>query len=275
MKLGGQGGGQGGGQSATDQTAADGAAREENLRIYEESWSEWLDMKQYGPSSRWLRALISDALRSIRTEPGSILDVGCGEGSITDLLARKFPGANVTGTDQSSEAIRLAHSRYAGSNLTFRIESAGDPAAARFDLVACLEVLEHVDDWRRFLDGLCDRSARCLLLSFPTGRMRPYEKFVGHVRNFSRGEVEQHLEGRGFLPLSIAYAGFPFYSPLYREICQLTNAGANQFTRGRYTWKQKLVSAVMLFAFRRLSTQRRGGDQFVGLFLRSGGEVRA
>jgi hypothetical protein len=137
-----------------------------------------------------------------------------------------------------------------------------------------MEVLEHVDDWRRFLDGLCGRSARHLLLSFPTGRMRPFEKFVGHVRNFSPGEVERHLERRGFMPASLAYAGFPFYSPLYRELCQLTNAGANQFTRGRYTWKQKCVSAVMLFAFRKLSTQRRGGDQFVGLFLRSGGEVR-
>lgn len=258
-----------GGISAEDKTA-----RQENLRIYEESWSEWLDMKQFGPSSRWLRALLLDSLRSTRIEPRTVLDVGCGEGIITELLARQFPGASVIGTDQSSEAIRLASARYNRANLTFRIHEPGGASKSQFDLVACLEVLEHVDDWRRFLDELCDRSGHCLLLSFPTGRMRPFEKFVGHVRNFSPGQVEKHLEGRGFLPASIAYAGFPFYSPLYREICQIANAGTNQFTRGRYTWKQKVVSEVILFAFRRLSTQRRWGDQFVGLFLRSNGESR-
>jgi trans-aconitate methyltransferase len=254
--------------------AEDKSARQENLRIYEESWSEWLDMKQHGPSSRWLRALLLDALRSTRIEPLTVLDVGCGEGTNTELLARQFPGASVVGIDQSSEAIRLASARYNRANLRFRFQESGGASEPQFDLVACLEVLEHVDDWRHFLDGLCDRSGHYLLLSFPTGHMRPFEKFVGHVRNFSPGQVEKYLEGRGFLPASIAYAGFPFYSPLYREICQIANAGTNQFTRGRYTWKQKVVSEVILFAFRRLSTQRRWGDQFVGLFLRSSSESR-
>lgn len=247
------------GKQGGERSPTTDSARRENLHIYEENWSEWLDMKQYGPSSRWLRALILDALRCTRTELRTILDVGCGEGTNTELLARQFPGASVIGTDQSAEAIRLASARYHRPNLSFRVHAPDGPSGPQFDLVTCLEVLEHVDDWRQFLDGLCDLSGHYFLLSFPTGRMRAFEKFVGHVGNFLPGEVERHLEGRGFLPASAAYAGFPFYSPIYREICQITNAGANQFTRGRYTWRQKIVSEVILFAFRRLSTQRKWG----------------
>ena len=246
-------------------------AREENIRIYAESWEEWLDMKQYGPSSRWLQALIRDALRSVHLDPASVLDVGCGEGTITGLLSAEFANASVLGTDQSSEAIRLAGARHSAPNLTFGSEEVVGVPGRRFDLVCCLEVLEHVDDWQGFLSGLCARSNRFLLLSFPTGRMRPFEKAVGHVRNFEPGQVESHLLQLGFLQETAAYAGFPFFSPLYREVCQITNAGTNQFTRGRYTWKQKAVAEIILFAFRRLSTQKRWGDQFVGLFRRSGG----
>lgn len=247
---------------------AAGAGRA-NLRIYEDSWSEWLDMKQFGPSSRWLRLLILDALRTKNVVPRSVLDAGCGEGIITDMLAREFPGAVVVGTDQSPEAIRLASARFKRSGLRFGLHGAECGPGARYDLITCLEVLEHVEHWQRFLQELCGHSARYLLLSFPTGRMRSFEKYVGHVRNFASGEVEQYLESQGFLPLWIAYAGFPFYSPLYRELCQLTNAGTNQFTRGRYTWKQKVISELILFAFRHLSTQRQRGDQFVGLFQHS------
>lgn len=71
-----------------------------------------------------------------------------------------------------------------------------------------------------------------------------------------------------FEPLSLAYAGFPFYSPLYRDLCQLTNAGDAQFTKGNYGPLRRLLSAAIYFAFRYLSTSRRGGDQFVGLFVR-------
>ncbi len=249
----------------------DRTASSENFRIYEESWSEWLDMKLYGPSSRWLRALILDALHPITVDLRSVLDVGCGEGTITKLLSGRFPKADVLGVDQSSEAIRLAGARYQEGNLSFRLDPGAGADERQFDLVACMEVLEHVDDWQMFLDGLCDGSGRFLLLSFPTGRMRPFERHVGHVRNFRPGEVEEHLRRRGFIPGYLAYAGFPFYSPLYREMCQLTNAGTSQFTRGRYSWKQKAVAEVIFFAFRRLSTQRRWGDQFVGLFERSEG----
>ena len=88
---------------------------------------------------------------------------------------------------------------------------------------------------------------------------------MGHLRNFKKGEVEDLLKSRNFHPINVQYAGFPFYSPFYRELCNLTDAGSSRFTQGKYGMLQKLVSNI-LYTFFRVSTRKKLGDQFVGLF---------
>lgn len=241
----------------------------DNLSIYDASWTTWLDMKRHGPASRWLRALVADACRRLPSVPGSIHDVGCGVGTNTAYLAELFPRAEVRGSDFSSTAISVASHHTGNARLRF----IHDPENAALDqpaeMVCCFEVLEHVDDWHGFLARLAASAGRYVLLSFPTGRMRPFEVNVGHLRNFQPGEVERAMHGLSFKPLSLAYAGFPFYSPIYRDLCQLTNAGDAEFTKGSYGLLRRLLSSAIYFAFRYLSTRRRGGDQFVGLFVRS------
>lgn len=241
-----------------------------NQAIYDASWESWLDMKTYGPASRWLRSLIADACREIRPAPMSIHDVGSGEGTTTLMLAQLYPRADVRGSDFSSAGIAVSRRHHAQSNLHFAHDpdnrALDDPA----DLVCCFEVLEHVEDWKAFLARLAGSARQHLLLSFPTGRMRPFEVNVGHMRNFAHGQVEDALAGLGFQPTRVSYAGFPFYSPLYREFCQLTNAGDDKLTRGKYGLARRFVSAVLYILFRYFSTRRRHGDQFVGLFSRTG-----
>ncbi|MDD5029461.1 MAG: bifunctional 2-polyprenyl-6-hydroxyphenol methylase/3-demethylubiquinol 3-O-methyltransferase UbiG [Rhodoferax sp.] len=78
------------------------------------------------------------------------LDVGCGGGILTDSLARS--GATATGIDLSGKALRVAqlHALDAQTpNVTYREISAEAMAAeapACFDLVTCMEMLEHVPD---------------------------------------------------------------------------------------------------------------------------------
>ncbi len=240
----------------------------DNLAIYDASWESWLDMKRYGPASRWLRSLIADASRRMDPAPRSIHDVGCGEGTNTLMLAQRFPQASVRGSDFSATGIAVAQRHLAQTNLAFIHDPDNRAADETADLVCCFEVLEHVDDWREFLARLANSTRHYLLLSFPTGRMRPFEVNVGHLRNFARGEVEAELARNGFRPLHLSYAGFPFYSPLYREMCQLTNAGDDRMTRGTYGAGRKFIASVLYFLFRFLSTRRRHGDQFVGLFER-------
>jgi len=80
----------------------------------------------------------------------SVLDVGCGGGILTDALARA--GATATGIDLSSKALRVAqlHALDAQTpNVSYREISAEAMAAeapASFDMVTCMEMLEHVPD---------------------------------------------------------------------------------------------------------------------------------
>jgi 2-polyprenyl-6-hydroxyphenyl methylase / 3-demethylubiquinone-9 3-methyltransferase len=79
-----------------------------------------------------------------------VLDIGCGGGILSDAMARK--GAKVTGIDLSVKALRVAelHALEAGTRgVEYREISAEalalqDPAS--FDVVTCMEMLEHVPD---------------------------------------------------------------------------------------------------------------------------------
>jgi 2-polyprenyl-3-methyl-5-hydroxy-6-metoxy-1,4-benzoquinol methylase len=241
----------------------------DNQQIYDTHWPQWSDMKRYGPSSRWLRALIGDLvderLRGAAIE--RVLDFGCGEGSNTEYLARKLPAARVLGIDQSGSGIDSAKSTYGAANLEFRHEP-GDIVfgGARFDLITCFEVLEHVEDWQALARRLAGATSRYLLVSFPTGKMRGFEVNVGHLRNFKPGDFESFMERLGFRAVKLYYAGFPFYSPVFRDLCELTNSGGNALTTGRYSFWQRRLSDLIFVSFRYLSTRKRGGDQFCGLF---------
>src|SRR4051794_36293972 len=79
----------------------------------------------------------------------TVLDIGCGGGILAESMARK--GANVTGIDLSEKALKVAdlHSLESGVQVRYELISAEDMAAresGKFDVVTCMEMLEHVPD---------------------------------------------------------------------------------------------------------------------------------
>ena len=106
------------------------------------------------------------------------LDVGCGAGLLCEPLARL--GAGVTGIDAAPENIAAARAHAAGQGMTidYRAGELAQLAGRRFDLVTCLEVIEHVADPASFVAGLAGALAPGGLMILSTPNRTPLSRLA-------------------------------------------------------------------------------------------------
>ena len=152
--------------------------------------------------NRFLRR-VDEAAAEIR--PASVLDVGCGEGVVTERLARNLAPATVLGVDADEGRLKEEWQARSAPNLSFATGSAYDLPFedGSFDLVCAIEVLEHLERPRDALAEMSRVAGRALLLSVPNepgwrishllaGRnVRALGNTPGHINHWSkRGFVE-------------------------------------------------------------------------------------
>ncbi|WP_114639003.1 bifunctional 2-polyprenyl-6-hydroxyphenol methylase/3-demethylubiquinol 3-O-methyltransferase UbiG [Polynucleobacter necessarius] len=85
----------------------------------------------------------------VNLEGKKVIDIGCGGGILAESLSRS--GADTTGIDLSEKALKVAelHALEVGANLTYRsisAEALADEQSEQYDVVTCMEMLEHVPD---------------------------------------------------------------------------------------------------------------------------------
>ena len=135
------------------------------------------------PVQRYLLRRFHRQIASLLKATGAerILDAGCGEGFVVSYLLQGNHGLTITGIDCSLEAIEMARQMVPGVLFDvgdLREMPYGDDS---FDLVMCLEVLEHLPDPHRGLRELRRvTSAHCLVSV-------PHEPFF-RATNFLRGK---------------------------------------------------------------------------------------
>jgi 2-polyprenyl-3-methyl-5-hydroxy-6-metoxy-1,4-benzoquinol methylase len=119
------------------------------------------------------RRLLARFLQELDTmvddlRPSSLLDVGCGEGIVTERLATRT-GVTTVGVDSGDEALQAHWAERERGLLTFASASAYDLPfdAGSFDCVSALEVLEHLERPRDALAEMVRVAARTILVSVP------------------------------------------------------------------------------------------------------------
>jgi len=208
--------------------------------FYNEGWTRWDDMKIYGPTARHTRRFVLSLLKGL--EINSVLDVGCGTGLLLRQILEKYPNIQVTGSEYSAQGLEIAKKRLPKAEF-HAIDLSKENLGREFDLVTCIDVLEHIEDDRAALKNLLAMTGKYMVLSVPLGRLIEVERErVGHVHGYSRLEVRRKVQEAGFEILKEIQWGFPFYN-LHRR---LVNRLPEQATMGSYTQRKKW-SAILLY----------------------------
>src|SRR3569623_3399500 len=91
------------------------------------------------------------------TAPRHVVDIGCGPGNSTELLAQRWPGANITGIDTSADMLRQARARLPDIEFIETNVSHWTPPADADELFANAIfqwVPEHLEQQKRLLSAL-------------------------------------------------------------------------------------------------------------------------
>jgi SAM-dependent methyltransferase len=135
--------------------------------------------------------------------PTTILEVGCGEGHVTQLLL-DATDARILATDLSATVLEEAQANLSSNRVSYRTVNVMslEPLGPAPDMVVCCEVLEHLEHPQGGLEALLTQRAEWYLLSVP-------REPIWRAMNIARGAYLkecgnspghlQHWSRRGFL----------------------------------------------------------------------------
>ena len=151
------------------------------------------------------RKVIWTITSPILRSDNKILDWGCGAGGNYQLLSQF---GEVLGVDASEEALRLCKERSI-TNVRNMSEITELPPTPDFDIVSCLDVLEHISDDSAFLQQIMKRlrPQGFVLLTVPAHMFlwSPLDHTLGHVRRYTRSNLLQILEKNGLKVIRASY----------------------------------------------------------------------
>ena len=142
--------------------------------------------------------------------PRSLLDVGCGEGVLTQQWAQRLAG-RVVGIDLEDPVIQAEWEKHRAPNLEYRVMKAENLPFAddEFDMACAIEVLEHVPDPEHTVAEMARVASSSLLVSVPReplwrglnmargAYLRDLGNTPGHVNHWSKRAFVELLSRHG------------------------------------------------------------------------------
>lgn len=213
----------------------------EELDVHE--WGTAPDFQ--GPRHELREELLLDAF--LAASPGTaVLDAGAGSGTFSNRLSAR--GFDVTSTDVTDEALEVLRGRVSGT--VARADATSLPFGdASFDAVVLAEVLEHVEN-----DGAAlSEAARVLRLGGILGITVPRnpawfsqsDRWAGHVRRYTREQLESRVRAAGFEILTCKPWGFPISALYHRTVFEWIVARGTSPTAREARAGKGLLSALL------------------------------
>jgi len=169
----------------------------EEINKFDKVSKIWWDPKGEMGTLQTINPLrIKFIMENLQMHTPKILDVGCGGGILSEVLAKS--GAQVTGIDLSQAALEVArqHAKGQALSIDYRYESVEEVAlknANGFDAVTCMEMLEHVPEPEKII-AACSQALKTNGHAFFSTINRTPKAFLFAIVG---GEYILHLLPRG------------------------------------------------------------------------------
>jgi SAM-dependent methyltransferase len=215
--------------------------------IFKNIAGQWRDAHKFSPAPRHRRRIIFRILE--RLVFTSCLDVGCAQGYLLEVLAKK--GKSVFGCDISDEVISANRMHFPWAEFAeVDVSKETYPSQKKFDVVIASELLEHIGDWQSAVKNLATMSKKYILVTVPTGKRYPIDRMVGHFRHYTLKGLKDELKHNRFKIIFHRYWGMPLHA-LYKYLINLFYYEKiyATFALKKYGIKEKLISLFLYYLF--------------------------
>lgn len=133
--------------------------------------------------------------RGIQPHNKSIIDIGCGDGRLLRILQDEYNPKDISGLDCSPEAVKLTKEMVPEADVSFDNLYLWN-TNKKYDLVLCIEVMEHLGHPNLALDNLLQltKADGYLLIVIPNGRTDNWE---GHINFWSSESWTSFIQSKG------------------------------------------------------------------------------
>lgn len=170
--------------------------------------------------SPYKAAIVNEAIKRNKIEFSHCADVGCGAGLVVEILSELNQQAEFTGFELSNDVDVFWSNRKKTKNLSFKHDNIVEQDQV-FDLIICLDVFEHVEDYFLFLRSL-KAVGKTFIFNVPldmcvakllTSGIKNARRDVGHLHYFNSYTAKETISDTGYkiidTKLSAAFLKIP------------------------------------------------------------------